>query len=157
MFLQFVALLVLRKTVNLNRKAWKLNTKLTLMIGNETANKRVDWSIPKSHTNDAIVICGLEVKQEDCKIKEYVIKPKRRKSSIEQESKTKFKHGDLVKYTNRKKETIIGRITAMLKSNGFCKIVDVESKSYEPISPNSLKIEWRFNKIYYIEGGEVVA
>ena len=130
---------------------------LELTIGSDTANKRIDWDIEKSHSNDAIVITGLKVNQDQCNIKDWIIKPKRRKSMVEQESKSKFKHGDIVQYINRKKETIVGKITAMRKSNSYCKIVNFKGSEFGPISPKSLKLIWRFNKIYFIEGGETVA
>jgi len=129
---------------------------LNLTIGSETANRRIDWDIEKSHGNDAIVITGLKVNQNNCNKKEWIIKPKRRKSIIEQESKTEFKHGDVIQYINRKCETIIGKITSMRKKNNYCKIVDFKGKEFGPISPKSIKLIWRFNKIYFIEGGEAV-
>lgn len=128
---------------------------LNLTIGSETANKRIDWGIDKSHSNDAIVISGLKVNSYN--IKEWIIKPIRRKLKVEQESKSKFLHRDLVKYINRKNEIVIGRITAMRKTNGYCKIVDSKGKGFGPISPKSLQLIWRFNKIYFIEGGVAVS
>jgi hypothetical protein len=128
---------------------------LSLTIGSETANKRINCDIDKSHSNDAIMITGL--KPNTTNIKDWIIKPKRRKSKVEQKSKSEFLHGDFVKYINRKNEIIVGRITAMLKKNGSCKIVNFKSKEYGPISPKSLQLVWRFNKIYFIEGGEAVS
>lgn len=128
---------------------------LDLTIGGDTANKRIDWGIKKTHSNDAIVISGL--KPETCDVKEWVIKPKRRKSMIKNESKSVFSHGDVVQYTNRKRETIVGKITAMLKKNGYCKIVNFMGKEFGPISPKSITLIWRFSKLYFIEGGESVA
>ena len=130
---------------------------LKLTIGSETANKRIDWNIEKTHSNDAIVITGLKINQDNCNVQDWIIKPKRRKSMIEQESRNIFKHGDIVQYINRKKEIVVGKITSMRKSNGFCKIVNFNNKECGPISPKSIKLIWRFNKIYFIEGGETVA
>ena len=126
-------------------------TTLDLTTGGETANKRIDWNIEKSHSNDAIIITGL--KPDNCNIKEWIIRPIRRKSKVEQKSKTKFKHGDLVKYINIKKKIIIGRITSMRKGNGACKIIDINKKVFGPIHPKSIQLIWRFNKIYFF--GEV--
>ena len=140
---------------NYLRKALSKIAELSLTIGSETANKRLDWGVEKSHSNDAIVISGL--KPETYNIKEWIIKPKRRKSMVQQESKSAFKHGDIVQYTNRKKEVITGKITAMLKKNGYCKIVNFKGKEFGPIAPKSIKLIWRFSKIYFIEGGESVA
>jgi len=125
---------------------------IELTVGSETANKRIDWDIEKSHSNDAIVISGL--KPDTCDIKDWFIKPKRRKSMVEQDSKTRFNHGDIIKYINRKNEIIVGKITAMRKSNGHCKIVDFKGNVFGPMSPKSLKLVWRFNKIYFVEIGE---
>lgn len=76
---------------------------------------------------------------------------------VEQKSKTEFKHGDVVTYINRKKDKITGKITAMRKNTGACKVVDFQGKEFGPISPKSLKLVWRFDKIFFIGGGEVVA
>jgi len=140
---------------NYLRKELSEITELSITTGGETANKRIDWEIEKSHGNDAIVICGL--KPNSCEVKEWVIKPMRRKSKVEQKSKSKFLHGDLVKYINRKNEIIAGRITAMLKKNGYCKIVNIKGIEFGPISPKSLQLIWRFNKIYFIEGSKIVS
>ena len=121
---------------------------LELTVGSETANRRINWGIEKSHSNDAIVISGL--KPDTCDIKEWIIKPKRRKSMIQQESKTTFRHGDMVQYINRKGKTIVGKINAMLKSNGSCKIANFKNEIFGPISHKSLKLIWRFNKIYFV-------
>lgn len=49
---------------------------LTLTTGGDTANKRIDWNIEKSHSNDAICITDLKPYNSD--IKEWTIKPMRR-------------------------------------------------------------------------------
>lgn len=125
---------------------------LNLTTGGETANKRIDWGIEKSHSNDAIVITNLT--PNNYKIKDWIIKPMRRKSKIQKKSTSNFKHRDVVKYINRKYEIIIGKITAIRKNSGLCKIVDFQGKEYGPISPKSLQLIWRFSKIYFIEKGE---
>lgn len=55
----------------------KLGT-LYLTSGGDTANKRVDWNIEKSHSNDAV--CTTDLKPDTCEIKEWTIKPMRRQS-----------------------------------------------------------------------------
>lgn len=126
---------------------------LYLTNGGETANKRIDWGANKSHANDAIVITGL--KPDTYNIKEWVIRPKRKKSMIKQNSKISFLHGDIVRYVNRSKKVVYGKITAMRKSNCFCKIIDFKGNEIGPISPKSLKLVWRFNNIYFIGWGDV--
>src|SRR5690625_2614121 len=72
---------------------------VTLTTGGDTANKRIDWGIDKSHSNDAIVLSGLPVQKDHCQMKDYVIKPMRRKRKNQIESFTGFKHRDFVQYT----------------------------------------------------------
>ena len=119
-----------------------------LTFGSETANKRIDQNIEKTHSNDAVVITNL--KPNDINIKDWIIKPKRRQSKIEQESKSQFLHGDLVKGFHKKQGIYIGRITSMRKSSGSCKIVDFNNKVLGEILPKNIKLIWRFNKIYWI-------
>ena len=51
---------------------------LYLTNGGDTANKRIDWDIEKSHSNDAI--CITDLRPDTCEIKEWVIKPMRKQS-----------------------------------------------------------------------------
>ncbi|WML55386.1 RNA-guided endonuclease IscB [Neobacillus sp. PS3-12] len=46
--------------------------------GGDTANKRIDWGVEKTHANDAIVISGSIVRPKQCDIKNWVIKPMRK-------------------------------------------------------------------------------
>ena len=64
----------------------------------DTANKRIAWDIEKSHSNDAIVITDLSAKDDDCNIKDWIIKPMRRKSKANIEEVNGFKHKNLIKY-----------------------------------------------------------
>lgn len=54
---------------------------LHLTNGGETANKRIDWNIDKSHSNDAI--CITDLKPDTTDVKEWIIKPMRRQSKDE--------------------------------------------------------------------------
>ena len=49
--------------------------KLVLTTGGDTSNKRIDWNIDKTHSNDAICITDLEVSSSLCNIKDWIIKP----------------------------------------------------------------------------------
>jgi hypothetical protein len=140
---------VMQGKTYLRQKIIKLG-KLILTTGGDTANKRIDCNVGKSHSNDSIVITDLIVNSKDCNIKDWIIKPMRRKSMIQKEHKHNFKHGDVVKYKNRKCEIIKGRITSMRKSNGSCKIIDFQGEEFGPIVPKSLSLIWRYNKIYFI-------
>ena len=70
---------------------------LHLTNGGETANKRIEWNIVKSHSNDAI--CITDGIPDTCDIKEWIIKPMRRKSKAKTDNVLGIKHRDLVSYT----------------------------------------------------------
>ena len=120
---------------------------LVLTCGGDTANKRIDWGIEKTHSNDAICITDLEVNSELCNIKDWVIKPMRKKSKAEN-TNDKFKHRDYVKYTKRNGETYMGYITT-IKSNGNINFATKEGKVFRNYGTKSLKLIWRFNNIYW--------
>ncbi|MBZ9686934.1 HNH endonuclease [Clostridium estertheticum] len=87
---------------------------LSLTTGADTANHRIDWNIEKSHSNDALVICGTEIKSTDINIKDWHIKPLRKKSKGDAETIVDgFKLRDYVKYTKRNGVCYIGYITAL--------------------------------------------
>ena len=119
---------------------------LSLTIGSETANKRIDWDIEKSHSNDAIVITGL--KPDSCDIKEWAIRPMRRKSKAKHSEVKGFKHRDLVKYTKKNGETYVGWITALYPEKKQCNITTLGGKTLKRYGIKSLNLLWRFDKIY---------
>ncbi len=119
-----------------------------LITGAETANKRIDWDITKSHSNDAIVICGL--KPNSCDIKDWIIKPMRRQSKAKHTEVKEFKHRDLVKYTKKNGEYYIGWITAMYPDKKQCNITTLDKRILKRYRINPLKLIWRFNKIYWL-------
>lgn len=121
---------------------------LNLTNGGDTANKRIDWNVNKTHSNDAIVITGL--KPDTCDVKEWIIKPKRRQSSIEQKSPHEIKHGDLVSYNSKTYGEIIGVVSAIKKSNGAIKLTAKDGKTYGTYSYKKVKLLYRFSKIYFI-------
>ncbi|MCM1989873.1 RNA-guided endonuclease IscB [Oceanirhabdus seepicola] len=87
---------------------------VTLTNGGDTANKRIDWDIEKTHSNDAIVITDLEVNSDICDIKDWVIKPMRRQSEAKVEELKGFKHRDLIKYTKRNGDSYVGYVTSLI-------------------------------------------
>lgn len=121
---------------------------LELTTGSETANKRIDWNIEKSHSNDAIVICGL--KPDTYEVKEWIIKPMRRQSKAKHNKVEGFKHRDLVKYTKKSGETYIGWITAMYPDKKQVSINTLDGKILKRYGIKSLSLLWRFNKIYWL-------
>jgi hypothetical protein len=124
--------------------------KLILTTGGDTANKRIDWSIKKSHSNDAIVICGLEISIGSCNIKEWIIKPMRKKSKANIEQVNGYKHRDLVRYIKKNGESYKGYITALYLDKKQCNITTTEGKILKRYGVKSLKLIWRFNKIYMV-------
>jgi len=122
---------------------------LELTIGSETANKRIDWDIEKSHSNDAIVICGLKVNQDNCNIKDWTIKPMRRQSKAKCNEVKGFKHRDLIKYIKKNGEIYIGWITALYLEKKQVNITTIDGKILKRYGVKSLNLIWRFNKIYW--------
>lgn len=121
---------------------------LSLTIGSETANKRIDWNIEKSHSNDAIVITGL--KPDSCNIKEWTIRPMRRKNKARHNEVKGFKHRDLVKYKKKNGEIYVGWITALYPEKKQCNITTLDGKILKRYGLKSLKLLWRFEKIYWL-------
>jgi len=122
---------------------------LVLTTGGDTANKRIDWNIEKSHSNDAIVITDLNVNQNDCDIKEWIIKPMRRKTKANIEECLGFKHRDLIKYTKKNGESYIGYITALYSEKKQCNITTIDGKILKRYGIKSCNLLWRFIKIYW--------
>lgn len=124
-------------------------SKLVLTTGGDTANKRIDWDIEKSHSNDAIVITNLKVNQNDCSMKDWIIKPMRRQSKANIEELNGFKHRDLIKYTKRDGEKYIGYITSLQLKKKTLSFTTTEGKILKRYGIKSCTLLWRFNKIYW--------
>ena len=124
---------------------------LNITNGGDTANKRIDWDIEKSHCNDAIVITGLKVNSNHCDVKEWTIKPVRRKSKAKTDNIFGIKHRDLVSYTFKNGDQHTGYVTALYPE---LKALNFQSKTKHCKKVNALKCKliWRFNKIYWLEG-----
>lgn len=123
---------------------------LGLTIGSETANRRIDWNIKKSHSNDAVVITGLRINQDDCKIKEWVIKPMRRKSKTKTDNVLGIKHRDLVSYTYKNGERHIGYVTALYPELNALNFQS-QTKHCKKVNAKKCKLLWKYNKIYWLE------
>ncbi|APU87018.1 hypothetical protein [Clostridium botulinum] len=114
--------------------------KLILTTGGDTANKRIDWNIDKSHSNDALVITDLIVNSDNCTIKDWIIKPMRRKSKANIKECLGFKHRDLIKYTKVNGESYIGYITALYHKKRQCNIATTEGKILKRYGVKSCKM-----------------
>ena len=121
---------------------------LTLTTGGDTANKREDWDIAKTHANDAVCIAGLEPESVD--IQNWLIKPIRRKSKAGVDEVCGFRHKDYVTYTYRSGETYTGYVTAMYPDK---KQLNFQSptKHCKRANAHKCRLVWRFNKIYWFK------
>lgn len=121
---------------------------LHLTNGGETANKRIEWNIEKSHSNDAI--CITDSIPDSCNIKEWTIKPMRRKSKAKINNVLGIKHRDLVSYTYKNGETHTGYVTA-LYSKQLALNFQSRTKHCKKVNARKCRLLWQFNKIYWLE------
>jgi len=120
---------------------------LSLTIGSDTANKRIDWNVEKSHSNDAIVITGL--KPNDCDVKDWIIKPMRRQSKAKTDNVLGIKHRDLVSYTFKNGEVHIGYVTALYPELNALNFQS-KTKHCKKVNAKKCNLIWKFNKIYWL-------
>ena len=121
---------------------------LHLTNGGETANKRIDWGIEKSHSNDAI--CITDCKPDTYNIKEWIIKPMRRKSKAKTDNVLGIKHRDLVSYTYKNGETHTGYVTALYPEQ-LALNFQSKTKHCKKVNARKCRLLWKFNKIYWLE------
>ena len=121
---------------------------LHLTSGGDTANKRIDWFIEKSHSNDAICIAGL--KPDTCEIKGWTIKPMRRQSKAKTNNVLGIKHRDLVEYTFRNGETHRGYVTALYPEQNVLNFQS-PTKHCKKVNARKCKVFWKYSKIYWLD------
>lgn len=134
-------------------KTWLRNQlsslrELHLTAGGDTANKRIDWEIEKSHANDAI--CITDLRPDTCNIKEWIIKPMRRQSKAQTNEVLGIRHRDLVEYTYRNGKTYRGYVTALypdLHALNF----QSKTKHCKKVNAEKCKLLWKYSKIYWFE------
>lgn len=131
------------------QKELKKIAPLFLTTGGDTANKRIDWGIEKSHANDALVISNLRISPKQCEIREWKIKPMRKRSKKKVEEVEGFRHRDLVRYTKRNGETYEGYITALYPSKKQCNLTTTDGKILKRYGIKSIQLLWRFTSIYW--------
>ena len=120
---------------------------LHLTNGGETANKRIEWNILKSHCNDAI--CISDCVPDTCNVKEWTIKPMRRKSKAKTNNVLGIKHRDLVSYTYTNGETHVGYVTALYPE--LCAInFQSKTKHCKKVNARKCRLLWKYNKIYWL-------
>lgn len=122
--------------------------RLYLTNGGDTANKRVDWNIEKSHSNDAICITNLQ--PDTCDVKEWIIKPIRRQSKAKTDNVLGIKHRDLVEYTFRNGETHKGYVTALYPKLNALNFQSA-TKHCKKVNARKCKLLWKYSKIYWLD------
>ncbi len=121
---------------------------LHLTNGGETANKRIEWGIAKSHSNDAICIAnGIP---DNCNVKEWIIKPMRRKSKAKTDNVLGIKHRDLVSYTYKNGEKHTGYVTALYPELNALNFQST-TKHCKKVNAKKCRLLWKYNKIYWLE------
>lgn len=121
---------------------------VTITTGGDTANKRIDWNIEKSHCNDAICITGLI--PDTCEIKEWIIKPMRRQSKAKTDNVLGIRHRDLVEYTFKNGETHRGYVTALYPDKNVLNFQS-PTKHCKKVNAKKCRLLWKYNKIYWFE------
>ena len=124
------------------------HSELILTTGCDTANKRFDWNIEKSHSNDAI--CITDLKPEDTEVVEYTIKPMRRQSKAKTDNVLGIKHHDLVEYTFKSGETHHGYVTALYPELNALNFKS-KTKHCKKVNAKKCKFLWKFDKIYWLK------
>lgn len=158
--LQYFTLLNSSDNKNLNYaehvmigKTW-LRTRLSslgvlhLTSGGDTANKRIDWNISKTHSNDAI--CITDLKPDMCEVKEWTIKPMRRQSKAKTDNVLGIRHRDLVEYTFKNGETHRGYVTALYPEL-YALNFQSPTKHCKKINARKCKLLWKYSKIYWLD------
>ena len=122
--------------------------KVSLTTGGDTANKRIDWGIEKTHGNDAVCITGLL--PDTCEIKEWTIKPMRRQSKAKTDHVLGIRHRDLVEYTYKNGETHRGYVTALYPKQEALNFQSPR-KHCKKVNAKKCKLLWKYQKIYWLE------
>lgn len=121
---------------------------LYLTSGGDTANKRIDWNIGKSHSNDAS--CITDLKPDTTDIIEWVIKPMRRQSKAITDNVLGIRHRDLVEYTFKNGETHRGYVTALYPELNALNFQS-PTKHCKKVNAIKCKLLWKYSKIYWFD------
>ena len=121
---------------------------LHLTNGGDTANKRIDWDIEKSHSDDAI--CITDLKPDTTDIKEWTIKPIRRQSKAKTDNVLGIRHKDLVEYTFKNGETHRGYVTALYPKLNALNFQS-STKHCKKVNAKKCKLLWKYSKIYWFD------
>lgn len=122
---------------------------LYLTAGGDTANKRIDWGIEKSHSNDAICITDLRPNTLD--VKDWTIRPMRRQQKFTVSCKCKIHHHDLIYYKTSTGTRDTGYVTAIYPNKKQLNFRNFLGKDYKRVAMNSCNLLWRYSKVYWID------
>ncbi len=120
---------------------------LHLTNGGDTANKRIDWNIEKSHSNDAI--CTTDLQPNTVDIKDWIIKPIRKKSKGKKDAILGISYRDFVEYTFKNGETYRGYVTALYPKQAALNFQS-QTKHCKKVSAHKCRLLWKFSKIYWL-------
>ncbi|MCI6101243.1 MAG: RNA-guided endonuclease IscB [Selenomonas sp.] len=124
---------------------------LALTTGGDTANKRIDWNIAKTHSNDAVCITGL--KPENLDVQEWTLKPIRHQSKGKASEVLGFHHHDIVAYTFKNGERYEGYVTAMYPEAGKRKAAlnfQSPTKHCKRVNARKCRLIYRPSKIFWL-------
>lgn len=121
---------------------------LYLTNGGDTANKRIDWDIEKSHSNDAICITDLPPDTTD--VKDWKIRPMRRQSKAKTDDVLGIRHRDFVEYTFKNGETHRGYVTALYPDLDALNFQS-PTKHCKKVNAKKCKLLWKYSKIYWLD------
>lgn len=121
---------------------------LYLTTGGDTANKRIDWNIVKTHSNDAI--CITDLRPDTCDIKDWTIKPMRRQNKAKTDQVLGISHRDLVSYTYKNGETYTGYVTALYSELNALNFQG-PTKHCKKVNAKKCRLLWKFSKIYWLD------
>lgn len=121
---------------------------LNLTTGGNTANKRIDWNIEKSHSNDAVCITDLQ--PDSCNVKDWIIKPMRRQSKAKTDNVLGIKHRDLVSYVYKNGELHTGYVTALYPKLNALNFQS-PTKHCKKVNVRKCRVLWKYNKIYWLD------
>ena len=121
---------------------------LHLTNGGNTANRRIDWDIEKTHSNDAI--CITDLKPDITDVKDWMIKPMRRQSKAKTDNVLGIRHRDLVEYTFRNGETYRGYVTALYPDLNALNFQS-PAKHCKKVNAEKCKLLWKYSKIYWLD------
>ena len=120
---------------------------LYLTTGGDTANRRIDWCVEKSHSNDAVCITGLT--PNSMNVFDWKLKPIRKRSKATISEYRGFKHRDLIQYAPKNKTPVVGYVIAITPKVNTLSFQG-PTKAHTKVRINSCSLLWRFTNIIWL-------